>query len=147
MQTPSPPWTVEEKQLLKERVEAGVSFRNIALELGNKTRNACIGKARRMGLATPQPKCKSALARLPKKKPEPVWRKKIIKCEMDKRIDPPSEMKKIQVIELDPGNCHWPVNDPDKENFFFCGLEAAPKMVYCPYHCTVAYRPRPTRRI
>lgn len=37
--------------------------------------------------------------------------------------------------------CCWPVGEPSKPSFSFCGADAVTGKPYCPDHCGVAYRP------
>jgi GcrA cell cycle regulator len=46
-------WTDERTALLKQHLADGLSFSQIAARLGGCSRNACIGKAARLGLSQP----------------------------------------------------------------------------------------------
>lgn len=46
-------WTHEEDQLLKELVQRGDSFASIANHYVDRTRDACLGRAHRLGLRHP----------------------------------------------------------------------------------------------
>lgn len=37
-------------------------------------------------------------------------------------------------------SCQWPFNDPQDDDFHFCGARPAPGKPYCKKHCDVAYR-------
>lgn len=49
------------------------------------------------------------------------------------------------LMELGAHDCRWPVGDPKKDLFFFCGAVAEENKPYCSSHCARAYveiRPR-----
>lgn len=53
-------WSDEDTEKLKKFVAQGLSYSRIAALLGNgKTRNACIGKAKRLGISDEKPRGKS----------------------------------------------------------------------------------------
>jgi GcrA cell cycle regulator len=100
-----------------ERIAALIALWNEELstsEIGRRlgiTKNAVIGKVHRLGLPRRRP---SVLT-----EPEPA-----------------------QVIKLDAlrsGMCSWPLGDPEKEGFHFCGEQAVSGKPYCTKHCAVAY--------
>jgi hypothetical protein len=57
----------------------------------------------------------------------------------------PAEQRK-SLVELNSDCCHWPVGDPLKESFFFCGAVALGGSPYCPVHHARAYEPARSRR-
>jgi hypothetical protein len=65
-------WTAERLAILKEKAAEGWSFQKISDYLGNTTKNACIGKARRMGYAqTPSAATVERLTRMRSGRPKP----------------------------------------------------------------------------
>lgn len=60
----------------------------------------------------------------------------------------PSDYAKLYTLdELTGGMCRWPVGDPRKEGFGFCGGEKVVGHSYCERHCRRAYRaPEPRVR-
>ncbi len=54
--------------------------------------------------------------------------------------------KKLSLMQLTERTCKWPVGDPATEEFWFCGLPAAPGKPYCEAHVAVAFQPMSTRR-
>ncbi len=46
----------------------------------------------------------------------------------------------IAALEMD--SCRWPVGDPGKEGFHFCGAKRMAGKPYCPHHHSMAWRPR-----
>ena len=54
--------------------------------------------------------------------------------------------KKISLLELTERTCKWPVGDPAKEDFWFCGLPSQAGKPYCEAHVGVAFQPMSQRR-
>lgn len=168
-------WTDERVETLKTLWNEGQSASQIAKELGGVTRNAVIGKVHRLGLASrtqtkPEPaksaKAEKPAAKKPKLKPvekaEPV-EEKVVKVATP-TIAPgfphppaPSEplvdladvdaaALKLSLLELNERTCKWPIGDPSKGEFYFCGQPAAPGKPYCSSHVAAAYQPMSSRR-
>jgi hypothetical protein len=115
----------------------------LAREFGLKlTKNACIGKARRLGLAA-RPHVAPPLPRKGQKRggPRPVpvvlpgW-----------QVEPPPRLPpaagKITIYQLRGGVCHFPHGE--KPPYTYCGA-VAKKGSWCPHHERVVY-PRGTSR-
>jgi GcrA cell cycle regulator len=43
------------------------------------------------------------------------------------------------VLALQPWACKWPIGDPHRPGFTFCGRPALEGEVYCDQHCRLAY--------
>lgn len=54
--------------------------------------------------------------------------------------------KRLSLMELTERTCKWPVGDPATDDFWFCGLAAAPGKPYCDAHVAVAFQPMSSRR-
>ena len=46
----------------------------------------------------------------------------------------------LEMMDLKPGQCRWPIGDPDSENFHFCGRPVFVGKPYCYEHCKQAYQ-------
>jgi len=46
----------------------------------------------------------------------------------------------LEMMDLKPGQCRWPIGDPDSENFHFCGRQVFVGKPYCYEHCKQAYQ-------
>jgi GcrA cell cycle regulator len=140
-------WPEEREDLLRKLFAEGMSFGMIAKELG-LSRNAVIGKAHRMGL---KGRKVSAYCL-----PQPP-RERIVGCgtkghraverialpplpEFTELVIPFSQRKTLN--ELEPIHCRWPVGDPSKPDFFFCGADKHGSFPYCSFHCARAFEPR-----
>jgi len=120
------------------------SFKQIAdmlsQEFGLKlTKNACIGKGRRLGLEQrprstpkPEPEPKKRASSTPELVPRPVvataW-----------RVDTPilTGCIRITIYQLRQGVCHFPFGD--RPPYAYCGNTTARGMPWCPHHQTVVY--------
>lgn len=57
------------------------------------------------------------------------------------RLGAPASLR-LQLVELTEETCKWPVGDPMKEDFHFCGVRSGESSPYCSFHHRLAYRPR-----
>jgi len=55
-------------------------------------------------------------------------------------------LKRLALTDLTERTCKWPVGDPMKEDFYFCGNESPDASPYCTYHAKMAYQPVSERR-
>lgn len=128
-------WTDDRVEKLRELWDKGLSASQIAKELAEGvTRNAVIGKAHRMGLASRPSPVKAD----PKKKAKKAAEKPVV-----------SKKKpggKITLLDLTERMCKWPIGHPDEVDFHFCGKDSAPTFPYCPQHCGEAYQVQQPRR-
>jgi GcrA cell cycle regulator len=142
-----------------------LSASQIAAELGGISRNSVIGKVHRLGLAG---RAKSPTASMPRqRKPrsrgatmrilrptirgntaivptyafEPV---RALEPEVIENIIPIGQ--RCSTLELSEGKCRWPIGDPTKPDFFFCGGKTIEGLPYCGYHARIAYQPGVDRR-
>jgi hypothetical protein len=51
---------------------------------------------------------------------------------------PPSEMRRCSLLELDNGQCRWPLGDVHQVMAQFCGDAAVPGSPYCGHHLRMA---------
>jgi GcrA cell cycle regulator len=139
-------WTVEIIVAFRElhANKAGLSFSEIAAKLSaafniELSRNACIGKARRLGLpmrdATPR---------------KPPKREKKMRVRVDAPIPPRIRNRTIgpgiDILQLNHSNCHWPLGGvEDHPPYLYCGNPAEFDRPYCYDHCKKAYN-SPTRQ-
>ena len=54
--------------------------------------------------------------------------------------------KQLSLTDLTERTCKWPVGDPLKDDFHFCGCESPDASPYCAYHAKLAYQPVHDRR-
>lgn len=127
-------WTDERIKRLKQLWEKGLSASQIASDLGEGvTRNAVIGKAHRMGLASRPSPVKAEPAK-PKKTAVP------------KKASRKDTKQYVTLLDLTERMCKWPIGHPGDADFHFCGKPSVPSMPYCKEHCEMAYQAQTTRR-
>ena len=136
-------WTDDRVEKLRELLDKGLSASQIAKELAEGvTRNAVIGKAHRMGLASRPSPVKSD----PTKRTVAATKKTVEKKTSTRSS---SSGGKITILDLTESMCKWPTGHPGEKNFHFCGKHSQPSFPYCATHCVEAYQvkqPRRTRR-
>ncbi|MCL2737647.1 MAG: GcrA family cell cycle regulator [Alphaproteobacteria bacterium] len=52
----------------------------------------------------------------------------------------------LEMANLRPDQCRWPIGDPDSEKFHFCGKPAFVGKPYCYDHCLLAYQMQPPKK-
>jgi GcrA cell cycle regulator len=52
----------------------------------------------------------------------------------------------LEMANLKPNQCRWPIGDPDSENFHFCGEMVFVGKPYCYEHCKQAYQFAPPKK-
>jgi GcrA cell cycle regulator len=173
---PGVTWTEERVEQLKKLWAEGLSASQIATAIGNVTRNAVIGKVHRLGLSgrtkdakpvagTIQPRPARKATRAPsapaslapatpalasnvviapiRTQPMSVNRETETSVSDDVAI-PLSE--RVTIMELRESMCRWPMGDPTKTDFRFCGARCSPGAPYCTHHARIAYQPVADRK-
>lgn len=138
-------WTPDMDATLKRMRDDGYSSSHIAAALGGGiTTNAVVGRAHRLGLESRArifPKDKT-------KRRRPTTRgntqrsklSKIFLVDIDDTPDAETPVEQRRsLIELTKDTCRWPIGDPAKDDFFFCGSEPAGGFPYCAKHCCRAF--------
>ena len=151
-------WNEERVELLKKLWADGLSASQIAAQLGGVTRNAVIGKVHRLGLSGRAKTPSSSVPRV--RKPRPSGMRPRMRYhgnnalapqyEMEQDLDPLANVvpmgPRITILELSESTCRWPIGEPGKDGFGYCGSKSKDGMPYCPYHARVAYQPAADRR-
>lgn len=147
-------WNDERVELLKKYWAEGLSASQIASKMGGVTRNAVIGKVHRLGLsgratpAKPQRGCDSDVH------DDDQPSVSLARAEIDRMIVEPefvapailSSGDMATVATLKGNMCKWPIGDPAKDDFHFCGQSAPTGKPYCAYHAQMAFQPATQRR-
>ena len=135
-------WNEDHIAELARLCAEGHSASDMARTIGT-TRNAVIGKAKRLGLSLKppivarkgRPKAKVMLTpwvpppRPPRPPPPPM--------------DLPMQCSPCTIADLVDDACHWPLwtdGTPFQEKFY-CGAMTIEGHVYCPFHAARAYQP------
>lgn len=144
-------WAPAHSQALLEFLAQGMSYAEIARAINSRfgtsyTRNAALGRSKRMGLAAPErhsersgPQSKADVKRL---------RKARANC----RVEPPASTptlprepvklrcvgitpRLLPLVDLEPDDCRYPYGgDKDGEPITFCGHRKLPGSNYCEPH-------------
>ena len=154
MSTPTA-WTQDEIEFLTKEWLAGKSAKNISLELNTgKTRNAVIGKARRLGLSQPRIAKSSPgpAEERPQRKTEkakPVVKTKKVPPKFFAPRPPLPGQSPIAITELRLSTCRAIVGHDDSIHHLavYCGDQVFPGKPYCPSHCQLFFRPVEARRM
>ena len=145
-------WTEEYSKALREFLESGMSYSRIADAINAKfktaySRNATIGRAKRMGLAGPdrpknwpKPTLSAEAPRLPRlrerlasesRRPMPVFESMGPVKFCCVQIDP----RRLPLVDLEPGDCRYPYGgDEEGEAITFCGHPRRQGTSYCAAH-------------
>ena len=106
-------WTKQRIELLTALWAEGKAAKEISLLIGGDvSRNAVIGKAHRLGLAT---------------RASPIIRHQ-------------KDIKNATFLSLTERMCKWPFGDPKKPDFHFCGKAVDVAVTYCAEHRAIAYQ-------
>jgi GcrA cell cycle regulator len=154
-------WTQAQMRQLRLRWATGAPASQIARELGGGiSKSAVLAKVRRLRLAgrrrtvagrTYARKAIRAVSlesipdRLRARKSE-KWRYPTWVVEAKPYVDDPGADADIPLaqrrplVDLSRGMCRWPVGDPERPGFFFCGGPCHDERPYCTDHCARAYR-------
>ncbi|MBW8322748.1 MAG: GcrA family cell cycle regulator [Arenimonas sp.] len=168
-------WTDERVERLKRLWAEGLSASQIAAQLGGVSRNAVIGKVHRLNLpgrakaggstAASRAAKRPAPAPRPANYPSRVTTRTVARAAGANMLKEEIEIDGVETVEIRPvGNvilpisrklvlteltertCKWPIGDPMKDDFHFCGCESADTSPYCSYHAKLAYQPVGERR-
>jgi GcrA cell cycle regulator len=139
------PWTSERDDLLRELFGRGFSFSLIAQQLSRFghgfSRNAAIGRARRIGL--PPRSKKQPMTQLPPSQgvrttrsaragsAQRQVRRTAVAAQAPAAADTPMPFLGLALIELEPHHCRYPQGN---EFFKFCGQPRLRGSPYCPHH-------------
>lgn len=154
-------WTPENVELLKKLWAEGLSASQCATRLAaGISRNAVIGKVTRLGINRRSSTQRVRYTRSPnafglgnKKQNRPAMpgvqpSRRGVQLDVDPFVPaqgevviPREKRKTIQTLESD--DCRWPIGDPLKPDFHFCGKPKIFGLPYCDHHARRAYQPIP----
>ncbi|RDL49015.1 hypothetical protein BLJAPNOD_00110 [Ensifer sp. M14] len=169
-------WTDERVEKLKKLWSEGLSASQIAAQLGGVSRNAVIGKVHRLSLpgrakaggttaatrpkqrpATSAPRAPNYAARVATRTVTRSAGATVLKEEVE--VDLVAEQdfsirtdvvvpmsRRLELTQLTERTCKWPIGDPLKEEFHFCGNDSPEASPYCSFHARLAYQPSAERR-
>jgi GcrA cell cycle regulator len=149
-------WPPEHSAALREYFAKGMSYSEIAEAINAKfktaySRNAALGRAKRMGLEGPEPaRERRHWPKLPPKAPH-CWRREHRRPELTRPM-PVFERtetaplrcveivpRHLSLVELEPGDCRYPYGgDAEGEAITFCGHRRRVGSSYCGPHFHLA---------
>jgi GcrA cell cycle regulator len=148
-------WTTERVQRLRLCVNAGLTCSQIAAEIG-VTRNAVIGKIHRLGLSPGRrPDAIARRMRAVPARDRPTKLATILRAVAADMAAVAADMaavapmataapvesaQRCSLLELGGGRCRWPLSEPGRADFGFCGNESIGGFSYCASHARIAYR-------
>jgi GcrA cell cycle regulator len=168
-------WTDDRVDRLKKLWSEGLSASQIAAQLGGVSRNAVIGKVHRLNLPGRAKAGGATSARSQKRVSAPAQARPAsfaprtitrtvarpagaTMLKEDIEVEALEEMevrrdnvvvpifKRVPLIRLTERTCKWPLGDPLKDDFCFCGNDSPDNTPYCTYHQKLAYQPSAERR-
>jgi GcrA cell cycle regulator len=140
-----PTWTPERVEQLKSYFEAGLSCRDIAVNIG-VSRNAVIGKLSRLSLTRTDPEERRLRRRKATtgatRRPTPNQQLLMLRDAYPQQADgaPIVSANNCSLLELSEQRCRWPISSPGAEDFCFCGNTPLGGMPYCSGHYRLAYQ-------
>jgi GcrA cell cycle regulator len=136
-------WTADNEAILRQLWLDGRSCSQISVAIGcGITRNAVIGKIYRLGLrdgadqrskphrGPRRPRSVPPPAPPPSAQPPPPM-----------TILPAFECVRVELADLNPFMCKWPLGDPMMPEFRYCGCITSEKQSYCARHSRLAFQP------
>lgn len=146
---PSSTWTIERVDTLRRMWAAGYSFSEIANELAcGFTRNACIGKATRLGLrdsGTKRQVRSTVKATGTNRDGNAGMARRINKAKKEKtppvvvELPAPYDFRGVTLMDLQIGQCRYPQGDAP---VLFCGSPAEPGTSWCAHCRKIVFTPR-----
>ncbi len=158
-------WTDARVEQLRTLHAEGLAFSLIGDQLGI-SRNACIGKAARLGLSarphfvnTPvrrlSPEEQASRAERHRIRKLANARARLAKASRGVSLPPqplpppppvPLECRPCTLLELTRDTCRFPIGDPGADGFHFCGAQPRDGLPYCAQHHAIAYQAPPSRQ-
>lgn len=138
-------WSDEIVEQLKGFAARGLSAAQAAQQFEGMTRAAAVGLAHRKKFHFQSDRNGKRLT-APTLPPPPNYHRRDVTREPPPSWDAIAPRRMLTILDLEPGDCRWPIGDPQTPEFRFCGkpqLEAKP---YCPACCRIAYESPEARR-
>ena len=141
-------WTDDDVTAIRALAEQGYSAAQAALHFNGMTRNMVVGLAHRKGIqfhGKSGGKNQHGFSKIPKDLAyiEP----RSTDDEVTVPFVPRQPHGCVTLMELNDSTCRWPIGDPRREDFVYCGEPPAEGRPYCQGHCGLAYIPKNDRRL
>ena len=133
-------WTDEHVETLKRLHAAGLSFGEIAKEIGGISRNACIGKAKRIGLAarlTARPRKRHIRPgnRILRRVETAMRRVEVAAQHVQEAAE--AAANPVHLLDLKAHHCRYPIGEPAE--MMFCGATAVKDCSWCAHHYRIVF--------
>lgn len=155
----NPGWTEDRVERCTSLWMQGYSASQIANALGWVSRNAVIGKLKRLGklgkerdrhqpatvISFPRSRAtvrRSAPRFVPAEQPPAAL---AIVPRIVQELNIPTALR-VDLLDLREGMCRFPIGDPRDDAFHFCGCRQAAGTSYCGHHARIATRPSAPRQ-
>ena len=132
-------WTEERIAQLRSLWAQGLSASQIGLRIA-KTRSAVLGKVHRLNLPPRPPPIRprqATKAPAAPTRPKPPGRPTSTVARRPKTEPPPAPPEPPRQVAGD--GCAWPIGEPRRPGFRFCGAARQPGRSYCAGHVRIAY--------
>jgi hypothetical protein len=168
-------WTPEEDAFIQASLTEGLTYAQIGARL-NTTRNAVIGRSKRIGLVGPeharikakekqQARAEGVVNRLPaghRRNTKPALEKKrierieaarlrVVEAEKASFVEALMEMRCVPLMDLEKRECRFEVHGAKRwvsfEDMRFCGRPVAAGAKWCSEHLHMCYTPRAIRGV
>ena len=148
-------WNEKNVETLRTLVEKGLSSSVIAAHMGRGfTRNSIIGKCHRLGIIRGKPRVSMEYGKSPpliKRDRNRFVATRVYSKAPVRVIEPLPEpaspgSQPVTLMDIRSGLCRWPLGDPRKDSFRYCGSECEATRSYCDFHHGLAYQPANDRR-
>lgn len=119
--------------------------------VAKKTVKKAAEKANKKAVKTPK-KTETKKVKVAEKVAKPVKQEKTVvktaskKTKKDLALHELLIQHALQMANLKPNQCRWPIGDPDSDNFHFCGETVFAGKPYCYEHCRQAYQFTPPKK-
>jgi hypothetical protein len=143
-------WTPPMVKRLEKLIDIGTPYKVIAELLSYEfsvdlTKNSCIGKGRRLGVALRIAPRKRQCQ--PRRSPKSHERRRLLNAQREKRLqrrkESPQPRRHLSLLQLRPTSCRFPVGGQHSPPFSYCGAHTQPGSSYCPeHHAMTHYRSR-----
>ena len=120
-------WTASRDAELTRLFAQGLTYSDIARQFGDISRNACIGRARRIGLGSRETNIPPR--NIPIRKPRPA---ELILRVIKEDLPPPDLTNAIPFADIGPRECKWLLNDGAP--WMACGGPRHGFSPYCAHH-------------
>jgi GcrA cell cycle regulator len=134
-------WTSEQDDQLRamHAESPKPKCREMAERIGGVSKNAVIGRRRRIGLGGPKRLAEPRNRSPNRPKAEPRVSKRRMAMTFKDKLACPDTLSvgsAKSLLDLAPGDCRWPFGD---KPFTFCGCRTFTSLPYCAGHARIAY--------